>query len=117
MYRIGFFGDSYTEARQVPLDSTFPRVVERGLKNYNVETLAFGVMAIGTLHEYLLHTRDTEGFNLDMVVYVFYENDPRDNLKALERNPPPIPYAILRPNGDMSIDNSFRRRGHFRQTW
>ena len=27
IYRIGFFGDSYTEARQVPIDATFFRMV------------------------------------------------------------------------------------------
>jgi hypothetical protein len=56
IYRIGFFGDSYTEARQVPLDSTFFRTVERELADYGVETLAFGMMGIGTVHEYPLYT-------------------------------------------------------------
>ena len=42
VYRIGFFGDSYTEARQVPVDSTFFRVVEsdlRGIDSHGVGML------------------------------------------------------------------------------
>jgi hypothetical protein len=85
VYRIGFFGDSYTEARQVPLDSTFSRIVERELGRDSIETLAFGIMGIGTVHEYLLSTRETARFDVDMVVYVFFENDPADNLRKRDK--------------------------------
>ena len=74
-------------------------------------------MGIGTLHEYLLTTREMEAFDLDMAVYVFFENDPRDNLKALGQKPPRIPYALLTQDGDFLIDNSFLDFNLIRKHW
>jgi hypothetical protein len=50
VYRIGFFGDSYVEAIQVSIENTFVRIIEHKLKNYAVETLAFGSTGHGTIH-------------------------------------------------------------------
>ena len=51
--RIGFFGDSFTEAKQVPVESTFYRKIESSLSCYNIECLSFGVGGFGTLQSYL----------------------------------------------------------------
>ena len=83
VYRIGFFGDSYTEARQVAVDSTFFKVAERDLQGVGVECLAFGITSTGTLHSYLLSDAYAEVFDLDLIVYVFVENDPGDNIKEI----------------------------------
>lgn len=113
--RIGFFGDSYTEARQVPCDSTFFRRVQADLdaaaageSRPPVETLAFGVSGRSTLHSYLECTRWMDRAHLDYVVYVFTENDPVDQVRSLKHTPE-IPYPIL--SGDsFVVDNSFRER-------
>jgi hypothetical protein len=117
VYRIGFFGDSYTEARQVPLDSIFSRIVERELGGDSIETLAFGIMGIGTVHEYLLSTRETARFDVDMVVYVFFENDPVDNLREGTRSEPGLAFASLLGDSSIDVNTSFRQHGGGRRTW
>ena len=51
--RIGFFGDSYTQAIQVPLKETFYYLIEDSLKKYKIETLSFGVSGFSTFQSYL----------------------------------------------------------------
>jgi hypothetical protein len=75
VFRIGFLGDSYTQAIQVPLEQTFFRLIEDSLKNYNIECLAFGISGFSTLQSYLTCRKWIDFFDLDMVVYVFCEND------------------------------------------
>lgn len=116
VFRIGIFGDSYVEARQVPSESTFVRIIEKKLRGHNVETLGFGIMGIGTVHEYLLSRREMKRFDPDMVVYAFFENDPVDNLKTLLRSEPRYPFAFLQSDGAVAIDNSFNSYKGFRDT-
>lgn len=104
--RIGFFGDSFTEARQVELGATFFRLIENNLSDRNVETLAFGVSGFSTLQSYITYSKWGNQFDLDLVVYVFVENDPGDQIPELKLNSN-IPYPILTENG-FAIDNSFR---------
>ena len=112
-YRIGFFGDSYTEARQVPLEDTFVRLIESDLKSDNVECLAFGIIGFGTLQSYLTCMKWSDFFDLDLVVYVFCENDLGDQIREVKQSPN-VPYAILTPNG-YDIDNTFRQRNAHKQ--
>ena len=113
VYRIGFFGDSFTDARQVLLKDTFFKVIERKLKNYNVESLSFGVSGFGTLQSYLNSKRYRDYFDLDLVVYVFCENDLGDNIKEIKRSPS-FPFAVLKENG-FEIDYSFRDKNSFKK--
>lgn len=109
-YRIGFFGDSYVEARQVPLENTFFRIIERELKGYNVECLAFGRESGSTLTAYLNSARWAHYFDIDLIVYVFCENDLGDNIKEIkEKTSPYFPFAYLTDNG-YGIDYSNRDR-------
>jgi hypothetical protein len=107
VYRIGFFGDSYVEARQVPLEDTFFRIIERKLENYNVECLAFGISGFSMLQSYLTCERWMNYFDLDLAVYVFSENDLGDQIKEIKRHPL-LPYAAL-------TDNGFRIEWYFRK--
>ncbi len=102
--KIGFFGDSYTEARQVPLEKTFFRLIEEGLAPH-VETFAFGQSGFNTLQSYLTSKKWIDEFDIDLVVYVFVENDPGDQLKRIKAGP--IPYPVLTESG-LGIDESFR---------
>jgi hypothetical protein len=108
IFRIGFFGDSYTEARQVPYDATFFRQIESNLRVDNVECLAFGDSGFGTLHSYLISKEQMNFFDLDMVVYVFVENDLGDHIREIKRASD-LPYAVYK-DGGIVIDNSFRER-------
>lgn len=113
-YRIGFFGDSYTEAKQVPIENVFFRIIEKELNEYDVETLSFGISGYGTLHSFLNSTRWSDFFDLDLIVYVFVENDLGDQISTIRREPN-LPYAIL-DGDDFTVDNSFREKNKFKNT-
>lgn len=111
--RIGFFGDSYTEARQVELDATFFRLIENRLRKFDVETLAFGVSGFSTLQSYITHKQWEEHFDLDLAVYVFVENDPGDNVPELKEYAS-IPYPVLTGRG-ITVDIAFRAANRHKQ--
>jgi hypothetical protein len=129
-YRIGFFGDSYTEARQVPIGDTFFRLIEdelnmriheepdayRGARDIErIETLAFGISGRGPVHSYLEWSRWADRADLDLVVYVFCENDPKDQLPGIkESNVMPFVTAV----GDsFAIDFSFRKANEYQTSF
>lgn len=79
---IGFFGDSYVESLQVPLEQTFFRLLADRLRD--VEPFAFGHSGWGTLQGARVYEEYGEAFGLDVVVYVFVENDPGDNTLSIK---------------------------------
>lgn len=91
--RIGFFGDSYVEALQVPLEHRFFRQLPSQLPGRKLEYLAFGISGLGTVHSYLNSLAWTKVFDLDLIVYVFVENDPLDN-HGWSKKTPDRPYAV-----------------------
>ncbi len=111
-YRIGFFGDSYTEAMQVPLERTFFRLIADSLRGEGVESLSFGTSGFGTFQSYLNSLRWAPFFGLDLVVYVFCENDVTDNLREF-RGSDAIPFPLVQGDS-LTADNSFRRAGRNR---
>ncbi len=130
-FRIGFFGDSYTEAEQVPIEDTFFRLIEDDLNKRltagavllagrdeparRAETIAFGVSGRSTLQSYLECSRRMSSLDLDYVVYVFCENDVSDQIRELHRVPG-IPYAYL--EGDsFAVDDSFRERFRYKTSF
>ena len=122
--RLGFFGDSFTEARQVPLENTFPRIIERELRRSSgtpsIEVLTFGVSGRGTIQSYVDSQTWADSLDLDFVLYVFCENDPGDNVPGISRTGG-IPFAF--PSGDSLVfDFSFRERSRrktkfFHRAW
>ncbi len=129
--RIGFFGDSYTEARQVPLEETFFRLIEgdldahipelvnetnhRGEPIRRVETISFGITGRSTVQSYLECEQWMQKADLDVVVYVFVENDPGDNILRM-RGSDEVPFAVL--SGDsFVVDDSFNVRYAHKTTW
>ena len=115
--RIGFFGDSYTQAAQVPIEDTFFRLIEHdlnedarlmGRRDARYETISFGVSGFGTLQSYLESNRWMDRTDLDYIVYVFVENDPGAQLPIINRSDE-VPYP--RMSGDtIVVDDSFNRR-------
>jgi hypothetical protein len=116
VYRIAALGDSYTEARQVPMDKTFTSLAEEELnRNHSlgerqVEVLNFGIGGIGTAQEFLLLRERVWKFDPDMIVLQFYAgNDLFNNHRALNISPPDkAPYFLLK-NGKLELDDSFRQ--------
>lgn len=100
--RVGFFGDSYVEAVQVPLEMTFYRLLEEALRNRNVQTLAFGISGWGTLHSARASEMMAPRYDLDTVVYVFVENDLGDNAYIIQKHrtgrQTPKAYAAVSPD-------------------
>lgn len=97
--RIGFFGDSYIEANQVPTADTFFRRLPARLAPLAVETFGFGLSGWGTLQAFRAFQVMAPRYDLDLAVYVFVENDPGDNAFALsaDRHDAAMPYAELAP--------------------
>lgn len=101
--RVGIFGDSFVEALQVPLEATFFRRMQAELDG--AELLAFGISGWGTLHSFMNYELQTRRFDLDIVVYVFVENDPGNNLQSVSGvryggiSPRPFAVATDEPPG------------------
>jgi hypothetical protein len=129
--RIGFFGDSYVEAMQVPLEKTFFRLIEddldlrtgelAGLKTHDgktvnaVETIAFGISGRGALQSYLECKNWMQKLNLDYVVYVFVENDPADQIRQLKGSGI-VPYPIA-AGDSFTVDDSAIRAVSYKASW
>lgn len=77
--RIGFFGDSYVEASQVEIRQTFFRLLAESARQLPMEILAFGVSGWGTLHASIAEAVLGPRYDIDLVVYVFVENDLGDS--------------------------------------
>ena len=77
--RIGFFGDSFVEAAQVPFDQVFYRLLPDRIAGRQIDPLGFGISGWGTLHSFLAYKAKEDIYDLDLAVYVFVENDPGDN--------------------------------------
>jgi len=104
--RIGFFGDSYTQAIQVPLEETFHYLIQDRLKKNKIETLSFGVSGYSTYQSYLTYNKWVDFFDLDVIVYVFFGNDLGDQIKVIRKTPyRPYPYL---ENNKLKVDNSFK---------
>jgi hypothetical protein len=94
--RVGFFGDSYVEALQVPLEETFFRRLPTDIAGRTVEALAFGISGWGTLHSLMAYRVMGPRYDLDDVVYLFAMNDPGDNFSKVSRR---LPTAALADDG------------------
>ncbi len=80
--RVGFFGDSYVEAYQVPLESVFYRRLGAALAP-RVETLGFGMSGWGGTQAFRAFRALAPAYGLDAAIYVFVENDLGDQLYEL----------------------------------
>ncbi|MGH7407399.1 MAG: SGNH/GDSL hydrolase family protein [Candidatus Methylomirabilales bacterium] len=106
--RIAVLGDSMAEALQVPLEASFPRLLETMLNSRRggppAEVINFGVAGYGTDQEYLtLKTRGAP-YQPDVVLLVFtILNDVRNNSPLLEGQlgSHPRPYFRLDARGQL----------------
>jgi hypothetical protein len=117
--RIAVLGDSYAEARQVPMEKTFWAVLQRQLENCpalmdrKAEVINFGVSGYGTAQELVTLRRHVWKYSPDVVVLAFTTgNDVSNNLRALGHYPL-RPYFVFQ-NGSLELDTSFREAPEFR---
>lgn len=76
-YRIGFFGDSVTEARHVEADSTFVSLFEdeANAAGMDVEASSFGLIGSSADLSLFRCLHAMQQARFDEIVYVFYRND------------------------------------------
>ncbi|MDQ3819704.1 MAG: SGNH/GDSL hydrolase family protein [Acidobacteriota bacterium] len=117
--RIAVLGDSFAEARQVPIDQTFWAVMEQKLQGCapfagkKVEVLNFGVGGYGTVEELLTLRQRVWDYSPDIVLLtVTIYNDITDNYRPLKRADE-LPYFVYK-NGQLVYDNSFRTSSKYR---
>ncbi len=117
-YRIAVLGDSFTEARQVALEDTFPSLLGQelgtcaGLSGRRVEVLNFGVGGYGTAQQLLTLRKDALRFAPDLVLLAFFPgNDLQDNSRELtlaEGWKIPKPFYV-HSDGKLVLDQRFRQ--------
>src|SRR5262249_2566845 len=115
--RIAVLGNSWTEALQVPLESTFSAVMERELarcaaaSSNRVEVLNFGTSGYSSAQELLTLRLEVWKYHPDIVVLAFYTaRDVLNNVRAFNNaaNPEQSPYFVY-ANGRLVLDDSFRK--------
>ena len=89
-YRIAILGDSFTEARQMPIEDTYWDRLGKALGSCsalagrNVEVLNFGIGGYSTTQSLLAYDLDARRFKPDLVLLGFFPgNDVRENSKTL----------------------------------
>ena len=118
--RIAVLGDSFTEAKQVPIEQNFCSVIEHELPKCpaihgeRVEVMNFGVQGYGTGQELITLRDRVWQYSPDIVALAFYtSNDVLDNSPTLGRTLA-RPFFVRR-NGKREVDNSFREIRHYRK--
>lgn len=89
VFRVLILGDSFVEAMHVPLEATFPHVLEQQLNaggnRAHIEVMGAGVSGYGTTSELLYFEREGKRYKPDLVVLAFYPgNDVKNNSPTLE---------------------------------
>jgi hypothetical protein len=120
-YRIAVLGDSYAEAFQVDVETTFWRLLEKRLQacafqpGKTIDVMNFGVSGFGTGQELrMLQTRALR-YKPDLVILAFFQgNDVRNNSRELEEDKV-RPFFFIDENGALKLDDSFARSAEFQR--
>jgi len=111
--RIALLGDSFAEARSVPINKTFWSLMENKLNlchkknNQKIEVINFGVTEYSTAQQLLTLRHYVWNYNPDIILLAFFSgNDISDNSKLLT-NKKYRPFFIFK-NNNIVLDNSFR---------
>ena len=109
VFRVAVLGDSFTEAREVPLRHAYWKVMEallsRCLGEGGAEVLSFAANGYGTAQQLLVLDDRVWKYAPDAVVLAFFTgNDVLNNWAALDRHPD-RPYFVIR-DGALVVDTS-----------
>lgn len=92
-YRIAVLGDSFTEARQMPIERTYWHRLGEALDTcpvldgLEIEVLNFGIGGFSTAQAMLSYEHDARRFEPDLVLLGFFAgNDVRENSEALNED-------------------------------
>jgi hypothetical protein len=118
VYRIAVLGNSWTEAMQVPLDKTYPSLLEQLLPKEDLphgarklEVLNFAVSGYSTGQQLLQLRSRVWKHEPDLVLLALYTaRDVANNVRALNNaaTPEQSPYFLLSAAG-LELDTSYRR--------
>lgn len=121
VYRIAILGDSYSEARQVPIDSTYWSLLPADLgrcgfrPGERIEVLNFSAAGYGTAQELLLLRLVAARYRPNLVLLQFTSsNDIRNNSPELDPTEN-RPFFLLQADGTLRLDTSFTSRADFRR--
>lgn len=109
VFRVAVLGDSFTEAREVPLADTYWKVMEGLVSRCRgagpVEVLSFATNGYGTAQQLLVLDGRVWKYGPDLVLLAFFTgNDVLNNSAALDRHPD-RPYFVIR-DGALVLDSS-----------
>lgn len=114
--RIAVLGDSAAEGLQVPLEETFPVVLEKMLNadaKFNgsgkrFEVLNFGCAGYSTAQEVLQYESQVAQFAPDLVVLFYNYKDSAESIidNTMRAVSEPKPYFYLNQKGDLALDNA-----------
>ena len=109
--RIAVLGDSMTEAIQVPLDKSYPSVLQKSLQacigrgSPKIEVLNFGVIGYNLAQDYLTLREKVWKYDPQVVVVALGDNAPLENSPRLDPTfTRPRPYFVL-VNGKLQLDS------------
>jgi len=120
-YRILMLGDSYPEALQVNVETTFWRLLEQRLEACafrsakHIDVINLGISGFGTGQALrMLQTRGL-AYRPDLVMLAFFPgNDVRNNSRELE--PDKVrPFYLLDAAGGLRLDDTFASSAEFRR--
>ena len=111
---IAFIGDSYVEAREVPIADKFHARLEetaaRELPHLRITTQAYGIRNTGQISQLPFYDEYARRLNPKLVMLVFFLNDFLNNSPALHAlssgaDPDRMPYMTAQrdANGDMAL--------------
>jgi lysophospholipase L1-like esterase len=114
-YRVAVIGDSFVEAFQVELDSTFVAIAERRLNALHVlgpgggrvECMNFGRSGMTTTEELIVLNRDVLPCEPDAVVVLFTPGNDIADVNPATSSGALRPFPSLEPGGLVSIDMGF----------
>lgn len=109
--RVAVLGDSFVEALQVELDSTFVSIAERRLNAQaappRVEVMNFGRSGMTATEEYIVLLRDVLPCEPDAVVLLFTPNNDIADVSPATADNPMRPFPRVAPDGSISFDLAF----------
>lgn len=115
--RVAVLGDSFVEAFQVELDSTFLAIAERRLTDSlkrPVEILNFGRSGMGSAEALLVLKRDVLPLNPSIVVLVFTPHNDVADVNPATASDGLRPFYRVGEGDSLILDTSFNRSAAFR---
>lgn len=113
VYRVAVIGDSYVEAMQVELDSTFMSIAERA-DGPGLEVLNMGRSGMAPAEELLVLERDALAFDPDAVAVFFFPLNDIDDVHARTADTALRPFFHVTTGGELELDVGFSRGRAFR---